>query len=250
MIKKFNRWFSPGGRECRIHLYLPDNYDQTDERYPTLYFFDGQNLFCDDDASYGTCLGLKDFLDRWHKKLIVVGIESSKDGFTRAREYIPYRLMSVRYGSIHGRADATLNWLVHELKSYIDKKYRTCCFRETTSIGGCGIGGLAALYGVLRYNQYFSKAAILSPSMMLGKDHFIRELDEHDYSTDTRIYLSWGTNECNPEMTSLLSQSAFEVEKKALEKGIKTYIHSQQDGDHSEASWREQTETWMRFLWE
>ena len=249
-IKKFNVWFAPGNEERRIHLYLPDNYDQTDERYATLYFFDGHNLFFDSDATFGTCLGLKDFLDRWHKKLIVVGIECSHDDYTRVHEYVPYDLTSLQYGRIYGRGDATLHWLVHDLKAKIDREYRTCPFREATSIGGYSMGGLTALYGVLRYNLYISKATIISPSLMIARESFLRELDEHSYSPDTRIFFSWGTKEFDPKMNWGVAQDILAVEKKAQEKGMKTYILCQQGGAHNEASWREQTETWMRFLWD
>ena len=34
----------------------------TQERYPVMYFFDGHNLFYDEDATYGTSWGLKGFL--------------------------------------------------------------------------------------------------------------------------------------------------------------------------------------------
>ena len=79
MIKKFNVWFTPARENRRIHLYVPDNYYDTDERFATLYFFDGHNLYYDSDATFGTCLGLKDFLDHYRKKLIVVGIECCHD---------------------------------------------------------------------------------------------------------------------------------------------------------------------------
>jgi predicted alpha/beta superfamily hydrolase len=250
IISKFDVWFTPGGEKRRIHLYLPDGYNQTDERYPTLYFFDGHNLFFDSDATYGTCLGLKDFLDRWHKKLIVVGMEWSQDDYTRTVEYVPYDVTTRQYGAIHGRADATLNWLVNELKPSVDQNYRTMPFRETTSIGGYSMGGLTALYGVLRYNLYISKATIISPSLMVARKSFLRELDEHSYSPDTRIFFSWGTSEYDPETNWYLAEDILAVEKKSCEKGIKTNVLCQQGGRHNEASWREQTEQWMRFLWD
>lgn len=57
-----------------LHIYLPNGYWESNERYPVVYFFDGQNLFYDSDATFGHSLGLKGFLDGWWKKLIVVGI--------------------------------------------------------------------------------------------------------------------------------------------------------------------------------
>ena len=34
-----------------LHIYLPDDYDQSQERYPVMYFFDGHNLYRDEDAT-------------------------------------------------------------------------------------------------------------------------------------------------------------------------------------------------------
>ena len=112
------------------------------------------------------------------------------------------------------------------------------------------MGGLTALYGVLRYNLYISKATIISPSLMVARKSFLRELDEHSYSPDTRIFFSWGTSEYDPETNWYLAEDILAVEKKACEKGIKTNVLCQQGGRHNEASWREQTEQWMRFLWD
>ena len=76
MVLKFDRYFSPAGENRGIHLYLPDDYYECQERYPVLYMFDGHNLFFDSDATFGRCLGLKNFLDHWGKRMIVVGLAS------------------------------------------------------------------------------------------------------------------------------------------------------------------------------
>ena len=87
MVLKFERFFSPAGENRGIHLYLPDDYYESQERYPVLYMFDGHNLFFDSDATFGKCLGLKDFLDHWGKKMIVVGLACAADDIQRVHEY-------------------------------------------------------------------------------------------------------------------------------------------------------------------
>ena len=44
------------GEESRKgYVWLPDAYDDDPEaRFPVLYMFDGQNVFFDEDASFGT----------------------------------------------------------------------------------------------------------------------------------------------------------------------------------------------------
>ena len=75
MTEKYDVMFTPAGELRRLHIYLPDNYNESDERYPVMYFFDGHNLFYNEDATYGKSWALKDFLDNWGKDMIIVGME-------------------------------------------------------------------------------------------------------------------------------------------------------------------------------
>ena len=77
MIQKRDILFTPANEMRTLHIYLPDDYDYTDERYPVMYFFDGHNLFFNHDATYGKSWGLKEFLDGWEKKLIIVCVTCS-----------------------------------------------------------------------------------------------------------------------------------------------------------------------------
>ena len=79
MIIKENVWITPYQCDRLLHIYLPDDI-QENETFPVLYMFDGHNLFFDEDATYGKCWGLKDYLDKHHSRLIVVGLECNHDG--------------------------------------------------------------------------------------------------------------------------------------------------------------------------
>ena len=61
MIIKENVWITPYQCDRLLHIYLPDDI-QENETFPVLYMFDGHNLFFDEDATYGKCWGLKDYL--------------------------------------------------------------------------------------------------------------------------------------------------------------------------------------------
>ena len=52
MIIKRDFIYSPKGENRRLHIYLPEDYYQSTERYPVMYFFDGHNLYFDADATY------------------------------------------------------------------------------------------------------------------------------------------------------------------------------------------------------
>lgn len=249
MVKKFDIYFPPAQENRRIHLYLPDEYEYTQERYPVVYMFDGHNLYFDSDATFGKSLGLKEFLDGWNKKLIVVGMECASDDWVRVQEYCPYHIQSRIYGEIKGRGHETMEWVVHTVKPLIDREYRTWPHREATAIGGYSMGGMMSLYTVLHYNSVFSKAAVISPALFSAMENFKAEIQQNALSPDTRIFLSWGDAEGSPEEIRNLSDGIRYLEKEVQKKEVRTYLLCQHGGHHNEQSWGQQVPTWMQFLW-
>ena len=65
MIVKRNFTYTLNGKNRPLHIYLPDNYEKSEDKYPVMYFFDGHNLFINEDATYGKSWGMKEFLDTW-----------------------------------------------------------------------------------------------------------------------------------------------------------------------------------------
>ena len=165
MIVKRDCIYTPKGKNRPLHIYLPDDYTNGMDRYPVMYFFDGHNLFSDGDATYGKCWGLKEFLDSWDHKLIVVGIECGHEGDERLSEYLPYRTMSpAKFSMLNPLGRATMDWIVGEIKPMIDRDYRTLTDREFTGIGGSSMGGIMALCAGVRYNHVFSRPPCSSPT--------------------------------------------------------------------------------------
>ena len=250
MIIKETLYYDPAGEDRTVHIYLPDNYNETDERYPVMYFFDGHNLFLDSDATYGKSWGLKEFLDGWQKPMIVVGLECSHQGNHRLDEYCPYdaNLMS---NNIHGEGRETMDWIVGTLKPYIDKNYRTYSFREATAIGGSSMGGLMSLFAVTAYNSTFSKAACVSSTLFIVRDRLFDEIEHCRINPDTRVYFSWGEKESgqNTDFARLLSQVNYDAQDLLNSKGALTQVFFQVDGGHCEADWEKQVPGFMQFLW-
>ena len=88
-----------------------------DRRYPVLYMFDGQNVFFDEDATYGKSWGVADYLDYTDTPLIVAAVECNAGANNeRLVEYSPYRFDDKQYGHFDGKGRDTLNWFVHEFK--------------------------------------------------------------------------------------------------------------------------------------
>ena len=72
MVEKFEVMITPFQCMRTIHVYLPDNHNESQEQYPVIYMFDGHNLFFDEEMQHmENHGGLKDFLDNYDKKLIM-----------------------------------------------------------------------------------------------------------------------------------------------------------------------------------
>lgn len=155
MIKKFETYITPFDDKRTVHLYLPDDYDNSDERYPVIYMYDGHNLYLDEDATYGKAWEFNEFFKNYDKSFIMVGIECNHEGNERLNEYCPYPCHNSYLGDIDGRGDIYMKWLVNEFEPYIDAHYRTYPNRECTMIGGSSMGGLMAFYSVVKHNDVF-----------------------------------------------------------------------------------------------
>ena len=248
MIIKRN--FDYYGANRPLHIYLPDTYDQTDERYPVMYFFDGHNLFYDSDATYGKSWGLKTFLDSWEKEMIVVGMECSHVGNERLEEYLPYPATTTAFGPLAVKGNETLDWIVNQVKPVIDREYRTYPHRQCTGIAGSSMGGLMSIRGVIHYNQVFSKAACVSPSVNMCYAQLYAQLRDTPIDPDTRVYLSWGEVEARDRRTlARMTQQNLALCSLLMARQARVLPFLQEEGRHCEEDWSRQADEFMRFLW-
>jgi alpha-glucosidase len=148
----------------KIWVYLPRDYENNNKRYPVLYMHDGQNLFDEYTGNFGEW-GVDEALDSLIKTgapaCIVVGINN---GPNRINEYNPYN--TDRFGK--GEGDNYLQFIVNNLKPYIDKHYKTLSQKENTIIAGSSMGGLISYYAVAKYPSVFGKAGVFSPSFWIA----------------------------------------------------------------------------------
>ena len=250
MIVKRQVWFSPARQERTLHLYLPDDYAFSDERYPVMYMFDGHNLFFDSDATYGKSWGMKNFLDYWDKKIIVAGIECSHEGNARLTEYCPYYWNSGWAGEVFGTGEDTMRWMVDELKPLIDSEYRTWPHREATGIGGSSMGGLMALYAGICHNDVYSKMACVSSAISFCGRELRDAIASHPLNPDSRFFLSWGGRETRSAKGRAIMKSCNKsMNDRLYKKGCSPYMFYQADGGHCEADWERQVPLFMNWLW-
>jgi predicted alpha/beta superfamily hydrolase len=256
MVEKRDFIYSPKGANRPLQIYLPEDYDASQERYPVMYFFDGHNLFFDEDATYGKSWGLKEFLDNWDQKIILVGIECGHEGNERLVEYLPAKSVLPPLLFKTPMGSQTMDWIVEEIKPMIDREYRTMPERENTAIGGSSMGGLMALLAIVKYNRWFSKAACVSIAFEVCYRDLLPMLRSTPLESDTKVYMSWGTMEAfrlkdptKNDTTSVTHRKNMHTAKLLKKGGADVKLLSQVGGKHCEAHWEMQNPTYMNYLW-
>ena len=217
-------------RERRIWIYLPAGYEDSRKKYPVIYMHDGQNLF-DEATSFAGEWGVDEYMDSLRAtgddEAIIVGIDNGQS--KRMTEYNPYTFG--QFGK--GEGDHYVDFLVKNLKPFIDKNYRTLKGRPNTFIAGSSMGGLISLYAVLKYPKIFGGAGIFSPAFWTAKgiDSMVRS---HGRSISARLFFYAGGREGN-SMVVNQKRIINEIELSSASK-IKEVVDS--GGQHNEAAWR------------
>ena len=239
-----------GDEERNAYIYIPEEADQDpNARFPVLYMFDGQNLFFDEDASYGKSWGIMDYLSSLEIPLIVAAIECNHHPESdpcggRLSEYSPFDFSDPHFGDIKGRGQITMDHLVNVFKPSIDENFPTMPEREYTFIAGSSMGGLMTLYALLHYNDVFSRGAALSPAFGFAPEA-CADMIRNSRIDKTILYMDAGTEEMKEQrwkdtyayMTALL-----------IRKGIMLDSRVVPDGIHSEVTWEKSVPFFGRSL--
>ena len=236
-----------GDTPRNVYLYLPESYEwETQRRYPVMYMFDGHNVFFDEDATFGKSWGMNRYMEENKKELIIVAVECNHEGNQRLAEYAPISFETPSLGKIRGKGNVYMNWLVKELKPFIDENYRTLPDRCNTIIAGSSMGGLMALYAATTYNHVFQRAACLSPSLWVSSRKMLDIIARSRIRPDTCIYMDYGEKEMlnHPGNAEALISTA----QLLLTKRVNLTFRVVPGGSHCEASWEKQIPIFMDCL--
>jgi len=152
-----------------VRIWTPENYPN-DSLYDVLYMHDGQMLF--DSActwnhqEWGVDEVVQMLIDSaLIRPCIVVGVDNEKK---RIEEYTPDDVVeflpagSSVYALDEALGNRYLQFLVEELKPYIDSAYAVYTTPEHTFVMGSSCGGLISSYALCKYPCIFGGAACLS----------------------------------------------------------------------------------------
>lgn len=237
VLEKFVIPIPAFNHERTIRVYTPVNYFDQTQNYPVLYMHDGQNVFEDQDAIQGVSLDLKRYLDANKVEIIVVGIDTNT--VERKNEYCPWidgefsKNLIGTPSYTGGKGEVYVDFIVNELKPFIDAKYRTQ--KDSTSIAGISLGGLISVFAACKYPQVFTKVAAISSAFWRNQEKLEELIRKTDLSTLEKLYMDSGTTEMKED--DRISRGFLESNQRIFEilndNGAKVKFTIIEDGEHS-----------------
>lgn len=151
------------GKKTKIHshildedrelfIYLPEEYEESKDRYPVLYMLDGEWHF-------HHVSGILQFFN-WTRKKIPPMILVAVSNTHRSRDFSPSTWPG--YRTYTGGADTFIHFLEKELIPYVNQAYRT---QPTKILAGHSLAGTFTLYAFFSNPEVFDAYISLSPCL-------------------------------------------------------------------------------------
>jgi predicted alpha/beta superfamily hydrolase len=127
-----------------------------------------------------------------------------------------------------------LDFLINNVKPYIDSRFRTKPDRINTGIADSSLGGLFSFYAAMKNQDIFGKAAVFSPSFWFCEsfifDFALKTTPKHG---DFRVYLVGGGNEGRNMVPNIMR-----MHSQLLSQGYTHVTYTiDPDGTHTEQFW-------------
>jgi predicted alpha/beta superfamily hydrolase len=247
----------------QVDVWLPPGYDENPgARYPVVYMHDGQNLFAD-ATSYG---GNSWEVDRAMCRLIqagktrgaiIVGIWNT--GASRAAEYLPQKAVATPWINevpdifpqphLPIQSDSYLNFLVAELKPFVDRTYRTKPDAPDTFIMGSSMGGLISAYAMAEYPKVFGGAGCVSTHWPAADGRVLDYLAKHLPKPGVnKFYFDFGTETLDAKYEPFQLRMDAVLQQAGYTEGQDWITRKFPGAEHSEKSWRQRVEVPLLFF--
>ena len=240
----------------------PENGADSVTRYPVIYMHDGQNLFDPALSFIGVDWGMDEALVRLIRETgrpgaIIVGIWNSP---LRLQEYMPQKPLNASGGQrILNRfveqtggaplSDGYLQFLVEELKPFIDARYPTLSDSAHTLVMGSSMGGLISLYALIEYPDMFGGAGCLSTHWPIGEEVLVDALGAALPSAGRhRLYFDFGTETLDANYEPWQQRMDEWLRTASYREGRDWSTRKFEGAEHSERAWRERVPIPLAFL--
>jgi len=168
-------------KEDRVILIsVPDNYDNTDMKFPVLYVLDGNTHF-------RHAVGATDYLARYGLApgIIVVAITN----VDRNRDLSPVHVDNI---PTSGGAERFHKFIVKELMPNIEKNYRTT---DYNILMGHSFGGTFAGYSLVEHPDAFDAYIAVSPFLQYADNYVVNEAKQKlksEYDSPKSFFMTVG----------------------------------------------------------
>lgn len=192
---------NPGGEDPtrRVTVYLPPGYENSQERYPVIYYLHG--------FTWSDSLMISN--DKFDK-LLDKAIASGK--IRPVIVVLPDQHTLYR-GSFYTNSTLTGNWADYTgqaLVEYVDEKYRTIPDRRSRAVAGHSMGGQGAIKMGMLFPDVFSSVYALSPAVLdvITEEYGIRgPAYRRINELSTREQLTTGWNEFDANALVAIGQA-------------------------------------------
>lgn len=239
----------------QVRVWLPPGYEGGEERYPVIYFHDGQNVFrpggpfgcwfAEDAAAAAIAAG------RMRPAIIVAADNNPADlGNARVTEYQPPGDRNPRKADNgEGRCDRYAAFLLEKVKPAVDAKFRTLPDKENTVVAGSSMGGLVSLWLGLNTDA-FGAVGVFSPAFWTSPN-FMKSVTGGKKKDGLRIYMDMGTRE-KGNTSGDYWLDALAVREALVEQGYAEgadLLWNPGEGDeHNERAWAKRLPVALEFL--
>lgn len=148
-----------------MFIYLPPSYaSETGRRYPVLYMHDGQHVFFQDQKgeSWDVHLAVDRLVAEGRmREIIVVAVAHIEDA--RIAEYMHENPDGHDIFGTTNQGEMYEQFLLQEVKPYVDREYRTLADKANTALMGSSAGGLVSYNIGFRHPDVFGMIGALCP---------------------------------------------------------------------------------------
>ena len=224
-----------------IIIWLPPDYNyNTLKRYPVLYMHDGQNIIDPATSFNGVDWQIDETADSLikcnkMKEIIIVGIYNTKN---RTAEY-----------SYSDSGYAYINFIINELKPFIDKTYRTIPNCENTITMGSSMGGLISFMLAWEHPEVFSGAICFSPALKVAEFDYLPFIEKYNGpEKNIKFYFYNGGVGLEKEIQPGLDEAIKLLIRNGYKDGKDFEYYIDSTGGHNETSWAKNSPSALLFF--
>jgi predicted alpha/beta superfamily hydrolase len=224
-----------------IIVWLPLSYDSLpDKYYPVLYMHDGQNVIDPLTSSFGVDWQIDEVTDsliraKSIQEIIIVGIYNTKE---RGSEY-----NNTELGKTY------INFIIEELKPFIDTTYRSLPDCNNTSVCGSSSGGLISFIMGWEYPDVFSKSACFSPAFKISNIDYVAPVKNYTGAKkNLEIFIYNGGIGLEEQLQLGIDEMIVALKEKGFVENQDLLFIKDSFAQHNESAWAKNVYRFLEFF--